>query len=68
VRPETFERLKAFYSERQVCELAWVVATEHVYNISNHGLNIGSDGFCELREQQGKERGREQQPTAKSHA
>jgi alkylhydroperoxidase family enzyme len=68
VRPETFERLKAFYSERQICELAWVVATEHVYNISNHGLNIGSDGFCELREQQGKEQGREQQPTAKSHA
>jgi len=20
-----------------------------VYNITNHGLNIGSDGFCELR-------------------
>ena len=38
--------------EREICELAWIVATEHVYNILNHGLNIGSDGFCELREQQ----------------
>lgn len=53
VRPETFERLKEFYGEREICELAWVVATEHVYNISNHGLNIGSDGFCELRDQRG---------------
>ncbi|HTJ67377.1 MAG TPA: carboxymuconolactone decarboxylase family protein [Actinospica sp.] len=52
VSPETFQRLTEFYSEREICELAWIVATEHVYNISNHGLNIGSDGFCELREQQ----------------
>jgi alkylhydroperoxidase family enzyme len=51
VSPETFQRLKDFYTEREICELAWLVATEHVYNISNHGLNIGSDGFCELREQ-----------------
>ena len=49
VRPETFERLTRYYSEREICDLVWLVASEHVYNITNHGLNIGSDGFCELR-------------------
>lgn len=64
VRPETFERLRPFYTERQICELAWVVATEHVYNISNHGLNIGSDGFCELRDQREHSGQRGQQAAA----
>lgn len=49
VRPETFERLAGHYDERQICDLVWLVASEHVYNITNHALNIGSDGFCELR-------------------
>jgi alkylhydroperoxidase family enzyme len=48
VKPETFERLTRFYSERQVCEIVWLVASEHLYNVSNIGLNIGSDGLCEL--------------------
>jgi hypothetical protein len=26
----------------------YVVATEHLYNINNVGLGIGSDGMCEL--------------------
>ncbi len=48
VEPETFERLARFYSEREICEIAWIVASEHVYNIQNHAANIGSDGLCEL--------------------
>lgn len=48
VSPETFERLRRHYSEREICEIVWLVASEHLYNISNHGLNIGSDGLCEL--------------------
>jgi hypothetical protein len=48
VQPETFERLASFYSEREICDIIWLVASEHVYNITNHGLNIGSDDFCEL--------------------
>jgi hypothetical protein len=27
----------------------WVVATEHVYNLTNIGLNIHSDMLCEIR-------------------
>ncbi len=46
VKPETFARLASHYSERQICEIVWLVATEHVYNISNIGLNIHSDLLC----------------------
>src|SRR5207244_2679485 len=48
VSPETFERLARHYSEREICEIVWLVASEHLYNVSNIGLNIGTDGFCEL--------------------
>jgi len=48
VKPETFARLASFYSEREICDIVWLVASEHLYNINNVGLNIGSDGMCEL--------------------
>ena len=51
VAPETFDRLARHYSEREICDIVWLVASEHLYNISNIGLNIGSDGLCELRPQ-----------------
>ncbi len=48
VNPETFARLARHYSEREICDIVWLVASEHLYNVSNIGLNIGSDGLCEL--------------------
>jgi len=48
VAPDTFARLAQHYSEREICEIVWLVASEHLYNMSNIGLNIGSDGLCEL--------------------
>jgi alkylhydroperoxidase family enzyme len=48
VRVETFEHLARYYNEREVCDIAWLVASEHLYNLTNIGLNIGSDGLCEL--------------------
>ncbi|HEY1368264.1 MAG TPA: hypothetical protein VGF23_14165 [Gaiellaceae bacterium] len=48
VEPETFERLRRYYSEREICEIIWLVASEHLYNVSNIGLNIESDGLCEV--------------------
>lgn len=48
VDPDTFARLAGFYSERQICEIVWLVASEHVYNITNIGLNIHSDLLCDL--------------------
>jgi alkylhydroperoxidase family enzyme len=49
VRPETFDRLRQFYSERAICEIVWLVASEHFYNLTNIGLNIHSDMLCDLR-------------------
>jgi len=48
VKPDTFARLARHYSEREICEIVWVIATEHVYNITNIGLNIHSDMLCDI--------------------
>src|ERR1700760_4882662 len=32
VNPDTFTRMSRYYSERAICEIVWLVATEHVYN------------------------------------
>jgi alkylhydroperoxidase family enzyme len=48
VRPETFEQLARHYGEREICDIVWLAASEHLYNISNIALNVGSDGLCEL--------------------
>lgn len=46
--PETFARMRRHYSERAICEIVWLVASEHVYNLTNIGLNIHSDMLCDL--------------------
>jgi alkylhydroperoxidase family enzyme len=49
VEPSTFARMSRPYSERQICEIVWLVASEHFYNITNIGLNIHSDMLCDIR-------------------
>jgi alkylhydroperoxidase family enzyme len=48
VNPDTFAQLARYYDGREICDIVWLVASEHLYNMSNIGLNIGSDGLCEL--------------------
>jgi alkylhydroperoxidase family enzyme len=48
VSPETFARLSRHYSEREICEIVWLVASEHLYNLTNIGLNIHSDMLCDI--------------------
>ena len=48
VNPETFARMSGYYSEREICEIVWLVASEHVYNMTNIGLNIHSDMLCDI--------------------
>ena len=48
VAPETFERLRKHYSDRAICEIVWLAASEHFYNITNLGLNIHSDMLCDI--------------------
>lgn len=47
-KPETFARLANHYSERAICEIVWLVASEHFYNMTNIGLNIHSDMLCDI--------------------
>lgn len=48
VEADTFSRLARYYSERQICEIVWLVASEHFYNMTNIGLNIHSDMLCDV--------------------
>jgi alkylhydroperoxidase family enzyme len=48
VELETFSRLARYYSERQICEIVWLVASEHFYNMTSIGLNIHSDMLCDV--------------------
>jgi len=48
VDAEAFARLQRHYTERQICEIVWLVASEHVYNMTNIGLNIHSDMLCDI--------------------
>jgi len=52
VQSDTFARLASHYSEREICEIVWVVASEHLYNITNIGLNIHSDMLCDISKRQ----------------
>jgi hypothetical protein len=55
VSPETFARLSRHYSARAICEIVWLVASEHLYNITNLGLNIHSDMLCDLSRKRNRE-------------
>jgi alkylhydroperoxidase family enzyme len=46
VTPDTFEVLWGRYSEREICEIVWLVSSNHIFNINNLGLGIGSQGLC----------------------
>ena len=48
VNPDTFARMPRYYSEREICEIVWLIASEHIYNMTNIGLNIHSDMLCDL--------------------
>lgn len=48
VDPKVFARMRKHYSERQICEIVYLVASEHVYNMTNIGLNIHSDMLCDI--------------------
>ena len=48
VDPGVFDRVARHYSEREICEIVYLVASEHVYNMTNIGLNIHSDMLCDL--------------------
>ena len=44
----TFSRARQYYSERELIEIAWLVSTEHYYNLMNLAFDIHSDNLCQL--------------------
>jgi len=50
----TFEKARKFYSERELVEIAWLVSTEHYYNLMNLAFNIHSDNLCQIGKQPAK--------------
>ncbi len=48
VNPDTFAQIARHYSQREICEIVWLVASEHLYNMTNIGLNIHSDMLCDI--------------------
>jgi alkylhydroperoxidase family enzyme len=48
VSPDIFARMSRHHSERAICEIVWLVASEHLYNMTNIGLNIHSDMLCDV--------------------
>lgn len=47
VQPVTFLRLAEYYSEREICEIVWLLASEHFYNMTNLALDVHSDMLCD---------------------
>ncbi|HMR81505.1 MAG TPA: carboxymuconolactone decarboxylase family protein [Niabella sp.] len=48
VNPQTFSKMATYYSEREICEIVYLISSEHVSNITNIGLNIHSDMLCDI--------------------
>jgi alkylhydroperoxidase family enzyme len=48
VSPAHFDRLAQHHSEREICEIVYLAASEHLFNMTNLGLNINSDMLCDM--------------------
>ncbi len=44
--PSTYQEAAAIFDDKELSSIAWVVASEHVYNMINAAFDIGSDGLC----------------------
>lgn len=44
----TFDLLASYFSEREICEIVWLAASEHINNLTNIALNIHSDMLCDI--------------------
>lgn len=52
VEPSTFDKLAKYFSEREICDLIFVVASEHLYNVLSNALNVRSDMICDIAKKQ----------------
>ncbi len=52
VDASTFDRLAGFFSEREICDIVYLVASEHLINLLSIGLNVRSDMICDIARKQ----------------
>jgi alkylhydroperoxidase family enzyme len=52
----TFARAKQYFSDRELIEIAWLVSTEHYYNLMNIAFEIHSDNLCQVGKRPLKEK------------
>lgn len=45
---QTFDTLARFFSAVEICEIVYLVSSEHLFNLTNIGLNIHSDMLCDI--------------------
>lgn len=48
VTDKTFSEAGKIFTEQELTAIAWMVTSEHVYNLMNLTFNIESDGFCQI--------------------
>ncbi len=56
ISDSTFARAKQYFSERELVEIAWLVSTEHYYNLMNLAFDIHSDNLCQVGKRPAKEK------------
>lgn len=56
VTRDTFDRLRARYSARQICEIAYLVASEHLFDVTDSALNIQSDNLSDIARKEARSR------------
>ena len=48
VDSNTFACLATHFNEGEICDIVWLVASEHLSNLTNISPNIGWDGLCRI--------------------
>ena len=56
ISDSTFARAKQYFSDRELIEIAWLVSTEHYYNLMNLAFEIHSDNLCAVGKRPAKEK------------
>lgn len=55
ISDSTFARAKQYFSDRELIEIAWLVSTEHYYNLMNLAFDIHSDNLCPVGKRRAKD-------------
>ncbi len=48
IDPSKFDRLAEYFSDREICDIVYLVASEHLINMLSIGMNVHSDLICDI--------------------